>query len=179
MNDWEKLNETSIPKKVFYSNLNMEYITDAEYKHTKRNLKELEIKKESAYYNLYNQSDKYLVADVFENFRNLCLAIYGLDPAHVFSSPRLPWQPVFKKVKVKLELLTNTDILIMVEKDITSGICHTNRWYLKANNKYMKDHNPNKKLSYLINGDINNLYENTMSQKLPRWFQIGQIIISI
>ena len=43
----------------------------------------------------------------------------------------------------------------------------------------MKDHSPNKKLSYLINGDINNLYENTMSQKLPRWFQTGQIIISI
>ena len=94
MNDWEKLNETSIPKKVFYSSLNMEYITDAEYKHAKRNLKELEIKKESAYYNLYNQSDKFLVADVFENFRNLCLAIYGLDPAHIFSSPGLEYVPL-------------------------------------------------------------------------------------
>ena len=72
MVDWEKLNETSLPgKEDFYSHLNMEDMTDADYAHTKRVCKDFEIKNLGEYYDLYVQSDTLLLADVFENFRNI------------------------------------------------------------------------------------------------------------
>ena len=73
----------------------------------------------------------------------------------------------FKKDKVKLELLTDIDMLLMVEKDIRKGICHAVHWYAKANNKYIKDYEDNKELSYLEYWDVNNLYGWAMTQKLP------------
>ena len=72
MNDWEKLNETSLPdKKDFHSHLNMEDITDADYAHTKRVCKDFEIKNLGEYHDSYVQSDTLLLPDVFENFRNM------------------------------------------------------------------------------------------------------------
>ena len=65
---------------------------------------------------MYVQSDTLFLADVFENFRNMCLEIYKLDPAKYISAPRLAWQAALKKTKVKLELLTDIDMLLMVEK---------------------------------------------------------------
>ena len=86
---------------------------------------------------MYLKSDTLLLADVFENFRKISLEIYELDPEKFLSSPGLAWQAAFKKTKVKLELLTNIDMLLMV------GICHTIQRYSKANNKYMKDYDKN------------------------------------
>ena len=81
MDDWEKFNETSLPEKEgFYSHLNMEDITDADYAHAKRVCKDHEIKDLREYHHLYVQSDTLLLADVFENFRNMCLEIYEVDP---------------------------------------------------------------------------------------------------
>ena len=68
------------------------------------------------YHDMYVQSDTLLLADVFENFRNICLEIYGLDPARSLTAPGLAWQASFKRTKVKLDLLTVIDILLMVEK---------------------------------------------------------------
>ena len=90
------------------------------------------------YYNLYVQSDTLLLADVFEYFRNKCIEINELDHAHFLSVPGLAWQACLKKTEVKLELLTNIDMLLMVEKGIRSGICHAINRYAKTNNKYMK-----------------------------------------
>ena len=87
---------------------------------------------------MYVQSDTLLLADVFENFRNKCIEIYELDPAHFLSAPGLAWQACLKKTEVKLELLTDIDMLLMVEKGIRGGICHAIHRYAKANNKYMK-----------------------------------------
>ena len=83
------------------------------------------------YHNLYVQSDTLLVADVFENFRNKCLEIYGLDPIYFVSAPGLAWQACLKKTEVKLELLTDYYMILMIEKG-------THR-YAKAKNKYMKN----------------------------------------
>ena len=83
------------------------------------------------------------------------------------SAPGLAWQVAIKKTKVKLELLTDTDMLLMVEKAIREGICHMIHQYAKANNKDMKDYDKNKESSYLKDWDVNNLYGWTMSQKLP------------
>ena len=113
------------------------------------------------------QSDILLLADVFENFRNTCIKVYELDPAHFLSPPGLAWQACLKKTEVKLELLTDVDMLLMVEKGIRGGICHAIYRYAKANNKYMKNYNKDKEESSLRYLDANNLYGRAMSQKLP------------
>ena len=88
MDDWEKFNETSLPEKEdFYSHLNMEDITDADYVHAKKVSKDFEIKDLGEHHDLYVQGLTLLLADVFENFKNMCLKIYELDPARFFSDP--------------------------------------------------------------------------------------------
>ena len=126
----------------------MENITDADYVHAKRVCKELEIKKLEEYRDLYVQSYTLLLEDVFENLRNMCLEIYKLDPVKILSVPGLAWQAVLKKTKEKLDLLTDLDMLLMVEKGISGGIYHAIHRYAKANNKYMRDYVKKKKSSY-------------------------------
>ena len=90
MDDLEKINETSLPEKEdFYNYLNMEDITDADYVHAKRVCKDFEIKNIGEYNDFYVESDTLLLADVFENFRNMCLKIHELDPAKFLSAPGL------------------------------------------------------------------------------------------
>ena len=95
---------------------------------------------------------------VLKILEKMCLAINDSDPANFVSAPGLAWQAALKKKKVKLELLTDTDMLLMVEKGIRGGICTAVQWYAKANNKYMKDYDKNKESSYLNYWDVNNLY---------------------
>ena len=73
---------------------------------------------------MYGQSDTFVLGNVFENFKNMCLEIYEMDPAKNISAPGLAWQATLKKPKVKLDLLTDIDMLLMVEKGIRGGICH-------------------------------------------------------
>ena len=80
-----------------------------------------------------------LLADVFENFQKMCLEIYELDPARFFTTPGLAWKAALKKSKVKLDLLTDINMLLMPEKGITGGMCHAIYLYVKANTKCMKD----------------------------------------
>ena len=112
------------------------------------------------------QSDTSLLADVFENFRNMCLKVYELDPAHFLSLPGLAWQACLKKTNVKLELLTDYNMLLMEEEGIRGGIYHSIQRFTKANNKYMKNYDESKE-SYIQYLDANNLYGWAMSQKLP------------
>ena len=92
MDSWERSGERSLPdKKAFYSSLNMEDITDVDHRHAKSVLKKLNNKNLGDYHDLYIQSDALLLADVFENFRNKCIEIYELDPAHFLSAHGLAW----------------------------------------------------------------------------------------
>ena len=108
-----------------------------------------------------------MLADVFENFRDRCIDTYELDPAHFLSAPGLAWQACLKKTGVKLELLTDNNMLMMVEKGIRGGMCQAVYRYAKANNKYMKNCDKNIESSYLEFLDANNLYGWAMSQRLP------------
>ena len=101
------------------------------------------------YHNLYAQTDTLLLADVFENFRNKCIEIFGLDPVYFVSAPGLAWQACLKKTEVKLELLTDYDMILMIEKGIRGGICQATHRYAKANNKYMKNYDKNNESSYI------------------------------
>ena len=97
--DWEKLKKTLLPKKEgFYSHLNMEGITDADHTHTKRVFEDFKIKHVGEYHHLYVQNNPLLLADVFENFRNMCLKKYELDPTRFLPAPGLAWQ-VYQKIK--------------------------------------------------------------------------------
>ena len=145
MDSWQRFDETSLPdKEGFSSNLNMEDIADLDYRNGKTVFEYLINKNLGDYHDLYFQSDPFLVADVFENFRNMCIKVYELDPAHFLSAPGLAWQACFRKTELKLELLTDIDVLLRVEKGIRGGICHAIYRYAKANNKYMKNYNKDK-----------------------------------
>ena len=119
------------------------------------------------------QSDTLILADVFENFRDMCVKIYELDPAHFVLLPGLAWKACLKKTNIELELLTDYDMLLMVEEGIRGGICHSIHRYAKANNKYIKNYNNNEESSYIQYLDANNLYGWAMSKKLSvngfRW----------
>ena len=119
------------------------------------------------HHDLYVQSYTAQLADVFEIFRNTCLEIYELDPAHFLSSPGLAWQACLKKTQVELELLTDNDMLLMFEEGTRRGICQATHRYAKANNKYMKNYDKNKESSYLVYVDANNLCGWSMCKKLP------------
>ena len=106
MDNWERFIETILPpQKAFYSELNLENITDKDYTHNKKVWEVSGIRNLDEYHDLYAQTDTLLLEDIFENFRNMCLNIYELDPAYFVSAPGLAWQASLKKTGVKLELL--------------------------------------------------------------------------
>ena len=167
MDNWERFDETLLPgKESFYSNLNMKNIDDIDYRHGNNMFKRFKLKHLGEYHDLYVQSDTLLLADVFENFKNMCLKVYELDPAHFLSLPGLAWQACRKKTNPKLELLTDCNMLLMVGEGIRGGICHSIHRHAKANNKYMKNYDNNEESSYIQYLDLNNLYGWAMSQKL-------------
>ena len=132
---WDKFNEKIIPsKELFYSNLTFENISETDYAHANNVFKKFNINNLGEYHDLYVRSDTLLLADIFENFRQSCLKNYELDPAHFVSLPGLAWQACLKKTNVELELLTDYDMLLMVEEGIRGGICQAIQRYAKANN---------------------------------------------
>ena len=124
-------------------------------------------KKIGDYHNLYVRTDVRLLADVFENFKRMSLKEYGLDPAHYYTSPGLSWDALFKHSKAKLELLTDYDMHLFIEKGMRGGLTMVSQRECKANNPYLKDYDPSKPTSYKLNLDANNLYGWAMSQPLP------------
>ena len=101
MDSWEKFDETTLPsEEVFYSNLNLKDISDEDYVHAQKVWDVFEIRKLGEYRDLYVQSDTLLLADVYENFRNMCLDKYGLDPVNFVSAPRLARKVRLKKTGV-------------------------------------------------------------------------------
>ena len=97
MDSWEKFDETSLPdKEAFYNELNLEGISDEDYAYAQKVWEVFEINNRGEYHDLYVQSDAVLLADVFENFRNKCIEIYGLDPSYFLCTPELAWQTWLK-----------------------------------------------------------------------------------
>ena len=181
MNTEERFKETKLPpKKAFYSKLSGKGITEEDYKHALNVWNVFNMKTFKDYHELYNETDVLLMADVFENFRDNNLKIYGLDPAHYFTSPGLSWDACLKITGVELELLTDINMLLMFERCIRGGISMISNRYGKANNKYMgQSFNKNEPSKYLMYLDANNLYGCAMSMKLPthgfKWMSGGEL----
>ena len=124
-----------------------------------------------------------LLANVYDAFRDTCLKHYKLDPVHFYRFPGLAWKACLKRTGIKLELLTNPDMLLMFERGIRGGITQAVGKYASANNKYMGDKfNPNEDTTYLQYLDANNLYGWAMSQPLPaggfKWVDVNPNEIS-
>ena len=110
------------------------------------------------YHNLYNLSDVLLLADIFANFRKICMNHYGLDPAWYFSAPGLAWDATLKITKVELELLSDPDMLLMIESGIRGGIATLSHSHAKADNKYMgTEFDPAKDSKFISYLDANNV----------------------
>ena len=112
----------------------------------------------------------------------MCLDIYELDPLYFVSAPGFAWfkKACLKKTEIELQLLTDIDLVLMIEKGIRGGICQATHRYAKANNKYMKNYNKNIESSYIEYLDANNLYGWAMSQKLPvndfKWIKKEELL---
>ena len=164
-----KLDEQQLPPiEEFYSHLNDEGISQEDYQHAQNVWQEFEIKSMRDYHDLYLESDVLLLADVFENFRNVCLKNYKLDPAWYYTSPGLTWDAALKMTGIELELLTDPDMLLMIEKGIRGGVSMISKRHGKANNKYMgEDYDPSQPSKCVTYLDANNLYGWAMSKPLP------------
>ena len=184
VNSWDRFNETQLPPiSAFYSNLNMSSISEEDYQHAQRVWKEFGIRNLGDYHDLYLRTDVVLLANVFEAFGDTCLKHYKLDPAHFYISPGLAWKACLKHTGIKLELLTDPDMLLMFEQGIRCGITQAVRKCAAANNPYMGDKfDPNEDTTYLQYLDANNLYGWAMSQPLPtgefKWVDVNPDEIS-
>ena len=151
MDSPDRLKETHLPpKEAFYSKLTDEHITNKDYDHALNVWKTFRMKTMKDYHHLYNQADVLLLADVFENFRNICSRNYNLDPAHYFTAPGLAWDAALKVTRVELELLSDMDMLLMIEKGIRGGVSMISQRYGKSNNRYMGEKfDPNEPSKYI------------------------------
>ena len=115
---------------------------------------------------LYLKEDVLLLADMFEKFTNTCLDYYGLDLCHYFISPRLSWDAMLKMTRIELDLISNIDMQLFIEKGMRGGISYIAKRHSKANNKYMQYYDSSKRSKYINYLDANNLYDWAMSQYL-------------
>lgn len=156
---WEKLDEPSLPpKEEFYSTLLERHIKDEDYEYAQRVWKHFGFKTLGEYSEWYMKVDVMLLCDVFENFRDLCLNTYGVDPSYYYTAPGMAFDCALKITKVELELLSDYDKILMVEAGIRGGLTQAVKRYAKANNCKVPDYDPSKPESMITYLDATNLY---------------------
>ena len=169
MDSFNRFDETELPPiKKFRNELNNTEISDSEYQHAREVWDAFKIKNLGEYHDLYLKTDVLLLTDIFENFPETCLKYYGLDPCHYLTSPGLAWDAMLKMTKIELDLITDIDMALFIEKGLRGGISYIAHRHAKANNKYLPDYNRELDDSYLMYLDANNLYGWAMSERLPR-----------
>lgn len=167
------------PKEAFYSTLTKTTISDDDYNHAQQVWDRFKLSDLGEYHDLYLKTDVLLLADVFEEFRTMCLASYKLDPVHYYTAPGLAWDAMLKMTGVHLELITDQNMYLMIEQGIRGGVSTVCQKFAKANNPYLADYDPKQPTSYLLYLDANNLYGWSMIQSLPQsdfcWLSDDQI----
>ena len=168
MDSFEKFEEPELPPKdQFYSTLKKEHVTNEDYEHAQLVFNKFAMSSLGEYHDIYLKTDVLLLSDVFEAFRHLCLKQYELDPCHFYTSPGLSWSACLKMSRIRLELLTDIDMILMVESGIRGGVSQISNRYEKANNPYVKNYDQAKPTKYIMYYDANALYGWAMSQLLP------------
>ena len=169
MDAFEKFDENKLPEKEkFHSSLSGEGITDEEYAHAQEVWETFGCQTLGSYHDLYVATDVLLLADVFEKFRGVCQEKYGLDPAHYYTASGLSWDALLKKTGVELELLTDLDMHLFIERGLRGGITMVGKRHAKANDPLVEGYNPEEPTNYITYLDANNLYGWAMSQTLPK-----------
>ena len=164
----DRFNETQLPPiDKFYSKLSDEKINDVDYEHAQKVWNEFNCKTIGDYHDLYLKTDVVLLADVFQTFRKTCMDSYKLDPLHYYTAPCLSWDALLKHTNIDLELLTDMDMHLFIEKGMRGGISMVSKRHAKANNPHTADYNPENENNYIMYYDANNLYGWAMSQSLP------------
>ena len=174
MNSFSRFLETELPpRRAFYSQLNDRDITEDEYKMAQEAWTEFGCLTMKNYHDFYLTLDVTILADVFENFRAISHAAYGLDPAHYWTLPGFSWDACLKETRVDLELFeeANSNMYLFFENAVRGGVSMIAHRYAKSNNGEEID--PTQPPSWLTYLDANNLYGWAMSQPLPtgnfRW----------
>lgn len=168
--NWEVFNETVLPPpSAFYNDLTEKPVEEKDYRHAHAVWEAFGIRTLGHYHDLYVMTDVLLLADVFQNFRQLCAEFYNLDPCHVFTAAGLSWEACLKKTQVKLELLTDIDMLLFIEKGVRGGVSQISHRFAKAYNPLVPGYRDigSNNHSYIVYLDANNLYGWSMNQFLP------------
>uniref|UniRef100_A0A1B6I4V7 DNA-directed DNA polymerase n=1 Tax=Homalodisca liturata TaxID=320908 RepID=A0A1B6I4V7_9HEMI len=168
---WEKLEETQLPaKECFFNKMSEEHISNEEFDHAKKVWSRFNCQTLGDYSDFYLKTDVLLLADIFENFRIICLNNYELDPANYLTLPSLTFDAMQKFTEVELELLNNYDMYMFIEKGIRGGITSCIKRHAIANNKDLNDtlFDCNKPSNYLTYIDANNLYGWAMIKPMPK-----------
>lgn len=176
----DKLDEQILPTKdEFFDILKGCNISDEDYLRAHNIWKLFKCKNLGDYSDIYLKSDVLLLADIFENFRTICLNTYKLDPAQYFTAPSLSFDAMLRYTDVELELLTDVDMLNLFKQNIRGGTCTCSNRKAEANNRFIPDFDVSKRTSYIIYLDATNLYGHSMTQMLPksefRWLNDDEI----
>ena len=168
------------PRESFYSSLTDENVSEEDYCHAQTVWQSFQMKTLKDYQNLYVKTDILLLADVFEEFRRMSMSYYKLDPANFYTTPGLTYQACLKHSGISLELFTDIDMLLTVEKGIRGGISYIGRRESAANNKHLPEtFDPSNPSTYISMLDCNNLYGFSMSEPLPvgdfKWLSAAEI----
>ena len=165
---YDKLNETKLPpQNAFYSQLYKKKCSNEDYQQAKKVWSTFQCESILDYHNIYLKSDVLLLADIWENFRAVCYKNYGLDCEYYYTSPSLSWDAMLKITNIELELITDLDQYLFIERGIRGGISQISHRHATANNKYMSTYDETKTESSIVYLDANNLYGHAMCQYLP------------
>ena len=181
MSDFSKLSDACLPpKEAFYSQLTDNHVSDSDYEHARNVWKTFGCKSMKDYHDLYLKTDVLLLADVMTEFRRTCKKAYGLDALHHYTSPGLAWSSMLKHTGVSLDLISDPDMYLMMEKGIRGGISTVVKRYAKSNNKYLGDYDEERKSVFIPYLDANNLYGWAMDRPLPvknfKWMRDEELI---
>ena len=168
IDDISKLQDKQLPcRGKFFDELRGERVSEDDYRRAREVWDAFNCTSLGDYCNLYLQSDVLLLADVFENYRDLCLKTYKLDPAQYFTAPGLSWDAMLKFTRVRLDLLTEPEMLNFFKKGIRGGCSVSIRREAIANNKFCPNYDPKKPTSYIMYLDMCNMYGASMEKPLP------------
>ncbi len=178
--NFSKLSATSLPpKEAFYNQFSGSGISDKDYAHAKKVWHTFNCKATRDYHDLYLRTDTLLLADVTTEFRKTCKKAYGLEALYYYTAPGLAWDAMLKITKIKLDLISDSNMYMMIEKGIRGGISTVMKRHAESNHKYLSDYDKSKISKFIEYLDANNLYGWAMSQKLPvrefRWMEPNEL----